>query len=217
MKEKNDILAPRALIPPSFPFCFPPWPHHLWCLSEQSQRSAEVGVGWGRDMLVSILHFMDKDPESEGDCVLNSNSDPATCSIFLPPHWQRLLGPWCSCHPKKFMQKMSVRESSVGQFFPKQIDLFCDAKSMWMLPREGRTLWVSSFPRKCHNMEVTPITRQSELNIGGTQCWKVGPNRCLKGEMYFLKLGTHCACLFSLKNPALSTCFSWPWFVYWNH
>ena len=32
--------------------------------------------------------------------------------------------------------------------FPKQNDMFYDARAMWLLLREGRSLWVSLFPVK---------------------------------------------------------------------
>lgn len=100
--------------------------------------------------------------------------------------------------------------------FPKQKNLpVCDATSMWMLPREGRPLWVSSFSGKAHKIEFTPklpgVVNPGLGELGVGRLVLIG---ALKEKLchpaysiffFFFKLRTHFACLFLSKNLTLST------------
>ena len=79
-----------------------------------------------------------------------SNSDLATiccvCMFFFFSHWySRLL----KTGVQVILEMCAKGEcKGIETTFPKQNDVFCDAKSMWLLLREGRSLWISLFSVK---------------------------------------------------------------------
>lgn len=97
--------------------------------------------------------------------------------------------------------------------FPKTNLPICDVRSMWTLLREGGPLWVTSCSVKAHKIEFTPkLPGVANSGLGELSVGRLVLIGTLKEKWYdpahskkiFFKLKTHFACLFSLKNLALS-------------
>lgn len=135
--------------------------------------------------------------------------------------------PWCSGYPKKFMHKMNVR-IKFWTNFPKQKNLpVCDATSMWMLPREGRPLWVSSFSGKAHKIEFTPklpgVVNPGLGELGVGRLVLIG---ALKEKLchpaysiffFFFQIENPFCMSILIEEPCSFNTLSRYWVVFWNH